>query len=153
MDMSLSKLQELVTDREAWHAAVHGVTETELPELNWPREGEVPGKGQVSPGEKKNRKCSLLDFTRHLQGLPVREILEGFQSRSHIKMVVLQILRVVQKMSIHCKQSANKERATGCRFKSCDVRAGDGEKGRPVENMTGVWATRGVTGLMLSEQT
>ena len=28
MDMSLSKLQEMVKDREAWHAAVHGVTKT-----------------------------------------------------------------------------------------------------------------------------
>ena len=27
-DMSLSKLQELVMDREPWHAAVHGVTKT-----------------------------------------------------------------------------------------------------------------------------
>ena len=40
MDMSLSKLQELVMDRETWHATVHGVTKGQTPlsdwtELNW----------------------------------------------------------------------------------------------------------------------
>ena len=35
MDLSLGELQELVMDREAWHAAIHGVVKSNWTELNW----------------------------------------------------------------------------------------------------------------------
>ena len=42
MDMSLSKLQELVMDREAWRAAVHGVTKSQTRLSNWTDEPAIP---------------------------------------------------------------------------------------------------------------
>ena len=42
MNMSLSKLQEMVMDREAWRAVVHGVTKSQTQLNNWTELTPVP---------------------------------------------------------------------------------------------------------------
>ena len=54
MDMSLSKLRKLVIDREAWHAAVHGVTKNRTWLSNWTELAfKKPAGLEITPAFKK----------------------------------------------------------------------------------------------------
>ena len=59
MDVSLSELREMVIDREAWHAAIHGVAKSrtrlsDWTELNWTEDGNYQFYEKQKVGQEKN---------------------------------------------------------------------------------------------------
>ena len=59
MDMNLGKLQEMVRDREAWHAAVHGIPKSRT---NWVTEQQRYEKGFPGGSGGKESACSAGDL-------------------------------------------------------------------------------------------
>ena len=67
MDMSLSRFRELVTDREAWHAAIHGVVKSQTQMSNW-TELNIP---------KQTLTCFLsLQVNLHFLGIYTNKIIQ-----------------------------------------------------------------------------
>ena len=69
VDMNLSKLQELVMNREAWHAAVHGVTKSQTRLSNWTElKFRTLRKSKIASHytQKKPLDCNSLDIGHSL---------------------------------------------------------------------------------------
>ena len=70
MDVSLSELRELVMDREAWRAAIHGVTKTRTRLSDWTELKLFPSGGQIIGASTSVLPMNIQDwFTSGLTGL------------------------------------------------------------------------------------
>ena len=83
MDMSLSELQQLVMDRKAWRAAIHGVAKSRTRLGNWTEMNWSPIKKVVpSPGNSQGNRPSMAKWLTKITTEPLNP---DFKVRSNCK--------------------------------------------------------------------
>ena len=84
MDMSLSKLQELVMEREAWHAAGHGITRIQIRLNNWT---------ELNKGMLRTLQARI---QQHIN-LKIADVLAGFRKDRETRGQIGSILWILKK--------------------------------------------------------
>ena len=77
MDVSLSELQELMMDREAWHAAIHGVTKSRTRLSDWLNWTELNPPGEIQPVSVRSPALARGFFTTNATWCGSQQIVEN----------------------------------------------------------------------------
>ena len=87
VDMSLSKLRELVMDSEAWHAAVHGIAKSRIRLSDWTELTDYPSYATSLMQERGGRKMAWIESLLGVKVLSVHPVTGASLDPTHLSLL------------------------------------------------------------------